>query len=212
LTRRGKRRRGSRAGISALLQIRWGPLAGVFDWLRFQWHARWHAPDKSGLVFYTMLPLPFVLLGYLVLSAQADYARIEAKRQRRVELTCLAENVYYEARGEPLAGQYAVAEVTMNRVASPRFPATVCAVVHEQRWDTIRKRYVGAFSWTELDSNRLPRGAAWRQAVEVAESVYDGAHAPVLHGALFYHSTSMKPRWAKAKRRVATIGRHVFYR
>jgi spore germination cell wall hydrolase CwlJ-like protein len=194
-----------------LSRISWA-LADLGGRVRFHWHLRWHAPDKSGLVFYAVLPLPFVLLGYLVLAVQADYVRIEAKRQRRAELNCLAENVYYEARGEPLAGQYAVAEVTMNRVASPLFPSTVCAVVHEKRWDSIRKRYVGAFSWTELDSNRLPRGVAWRQACGVAEAVYEGAYTPVLHGALFYHAKSTRPRWAKSKQRVARIGNHVFYK
>ncbi|HEU4617207.1 MAG TPA: cell wall hydrolase [Gammaproteobacteria bacterium] len=188
------------------------PLATLRDRALFLWHAHWQFRDKGGLLFFAALPLPFVLLGALVVFAHRDYGRIEANRERRTELTCLAENVYYEARGEPLAGQYAVAEVTMNRVASPLFPATVCGVVHEQRWDPIRKRYVGAFSWTELDSNRLPRGAAWRQALTVAEAVYDGEHPETVKGALFYHAKNMKPRWAKGKRPVATIGRHVFYK
>ena len=95
---------------------------------------------------------------------------------------------------------------------STRFPDSVCAVVHEKRWDTRRRRDVGAFSWTELDSLRKPRGAAWQQALEVAADVYAGAHTPRVPNALYYHASYIKPSWARASRRVATIGRHVFYR
>ena len=114
--------------------------------------------------------------------------------------------------GEPLEGQYAVAEVTMNRVASSRFPKSVCEVVHEQRWDARRKRQVGAFAWTELDSLRRPSGAAWQQARLVAAAVYDGTYTPRVPNALYYHAKYIKPSWAKPNRRVATIGSHVFYR
>jgi spore germination cell wall hydrolase CwlJ-like protein len=130
----------------------------------------------------------------------------------RRELTCLALNVYFEARGEPLAGQYAVAEVTMNRVASPLYPHTVCGVVYQRNWDPLRRRYVGAFSWTELRLRGSPRGEEWIRAVKVARETYRGEHPPTVHGALFYHSIYIKPSWARNKKPVATIGDHVFYR
>lgn len=127
-------------------------------------------------------------------------------------LRCLALNVYFEARGEPRAGQYAVAEVTMNRVTSPRYPNTVCAVVYEQRWDWLRKRRVAAFSWTEFDSMPMPSGENWTEAWQIAEDVYRGRHTPSVPGALFYHATRIKPSWADKHTPVARIGRHVFYR
>lgn len=178
------------------------------DRLLFAWYGR----DKGHAVFFAALPLPFVVLGSLVHLANTDRERLQAERHRRAELFCLAENVYFEARGEPEAGQFAVAEVTMNRVRSPRFPATVCDVVHEKRWDAIRKRYVGAFSWTELPPRRKPEAAAWERAFTIAETVYDGQHAPAMNGALFYHATSIEPSWARTMRPVATVGRHAFYR
>lgn len=144
----------------------------------------------------------FVLLMHTVLAGRVD--------QRN--LTCLALNVYHEARGEPLAGQYAVAEVTMNRVASPRFPDTVCDVVYEQRWDVLRRRYVGAFSWTEFETRRLPRGEAWQQARAVAEAVYFKRQPPTLDGALFYHAVYIRPSWSRGNQPVARIGKHIFYR
>jgi N-acetylmuramoyl-L-alanine amidase len=180
----------------------------------------WYCLDKGAVAFYAMLPLPFValaLLGYFLTQDHRErvFATAVASQQaatRDAELNCLAENVYHESRGEPLEGQYAVAEVTMNRVASSLFPKSVCEVVHEKRWDVRRKRDVGAFSWTELDSLGRPHGAAWQQALEVATTVYDGTHEPSVPNALYYHAKYIKPRWAKPNRRVATIGSHVFYR
>ena len=138
-------------------------------------------------------------------------ARDSAAAQRAADLECLARNVYYEARGEPLAGQYAVAEVTMNRVASPLFPDTVCGVVHAGGFDTGTGRRVGAFSWTARESHELPYGYEWRRAQAVASTVYDSADAPLVEGALFYHATYVTPEWSRSKMRVARIGRHLFY-
>jgi N-acetylmuramoyl-L-alanine amidase len=184
--------------------------AKLSDW-RYRLLIRWCSWEKGNAVFFAVLPLPIALLGGLIYLADSDYSRIQAERQRRAELLCLAENIYHEARGEPLEGQYAVAQVTLNRVLSPLFPATICEVVHEKRWDAVRDRFVGAFSWTELSSLRRPRGPAWDQALQVAQDAYDDESAPRLQGALFYHATRIEPSWARTMRPVATIGRHVFY-
>ncbi len=146
-----------------------------------------------------------------VLFATLMHAMVAADSSRR-ELTCLALNVYHESRGEPLAGQYAVAEVTMNRVADPRYPATVCETVYEKKWDYLRKRYVGAFSWTEFDENATPRGAAWERAVDIAELTYSGDRNEILDGAVHYHAAYIRPSWARGKKPVAKIGRHLFYK
>lgn len=128
------------------------------------------------------------------------------------QITCLALNIYHEARGEPRAGQFAVAEVTLNRVASPRYPNTICQVVYQKNWDTIRRRYVSAFSWTEFDTKPELKKTEWRQAIKVAEAVYYQQELPTLEGVLFYHARSIKPSWARNKTPVARIGRHIFYR
>jgi spore germination cell wall hydrolase CwlJ-like protein len=174
----------------------------------------WLKDKREGIAFFAMLAVPFVAMGTLVYFAYADQlaARIDAHRKRANDLHCLAENIYYEARGESIKGQYAVAEVTLNRVASPYFPNTICEVVHEARWDPIRRRMVAAFSWTEIGNPRSPRGPAWREAKTAAETVYDREHPPVVPGALYYHATYVKPSWARQKKNVATIGNHVFYR
>ena len=172
----------------------------------------WHTVDKTHIGFFAGLAGFAVVLGCITGFAYLDHADRLAARQRNAELACLAENVYFEARGEPLVGQYAVAEVTMNRVASPLFPGSVCDVVHAGHFDPIRGRYVGAFSWTEFDELEPPRGYEWRRAMAVASTVYDNnLEAPLVNGALFYHATRVKPDWARTKTRVAHIGRHLFY-
>lgn len=165
----------------------------------------WYTTSKGPPVFILVVGLIVAMLGYLMHSA---YSRQSDMR----DLTCLAFNVYFEARGEPEAGQYAVAEVTMNRVHSGRYPDTVCGVVHQQNWDPLRKRYVSAFSWNELDERPSLEDETYRRAWEVAEAVYYGRHTPTLAGALHYHATHIKPSWARRNKPVARIGRHVFYR
>lgn len=177
----------------------------------------WLIGDKDNLAFFAMLAVPIVMMGIIIHFAFAaratiDGSRTDAALQRAVDLRCLAENIYFEARGEPLNGQYAIAEVTMNRLASPHFPDTICEVVHDTRWDRVRRRLVAHFSWTAIELRSQPSGPAWDQAMEVATAVYDNNYQRVMPDALFYHATYVRPYWAKSKRVVAKIGNHVFYR
>jgi len=166
---------------------------------------RWQTLDKTPLIFVGVIGLVFATFGYVMYS-------VFAKQDDMQNLTCLALNVYFEARGEPVAGQYAVAEVTMNRVASGRYPDTVCGVVHQKNWDPLRKRYVSAFSWNELDERPSLEDATFRQAWEVAEAVYYGRYTPTLPGALHYHAIYIRPSWARGVKPLARIGKHIFYR
>jgi N-acetylmuramoyl-L-alanine amidase len=189
----------------------------------------WLFDAKDQLPFFAMLSLPvlgmasIISFAYLhetrsepndIASARVEIAQREAARaqRRENELRCLAENVYFEARGESLKGQYAVAEVTLNRTRAANFPHTVCAVVHEMRWDPVRQRHVADFSWTELGALSPEEGPAWKRAVDVATTAYDDQHDPIVPDALFYHATSVRPAWSKSRTAVATIGNHVFYK
>jgi N-acetylmuramoyl-L-alanine amidase len=177
----------------------------------------WLVGDKGNIAFFTMLATPIVMMGLIVHFAFAaratiDGSRIDAARQRVRDLRCLAENIYFEGRGESLKGQYAIAEVTMNRLASRHFPDTICEVVHDTRWDRVRRRLVAHFSWTALELKSTPNGPAWERAMEVATAVYDNNYTPVMPDALFYHATYVHPYWANSKRVVAKIGKHIFYR
>ncbi len=163
------------------------------------------------IVASAFLSLPVLALGSMSGLAYVEHSRELAANRRAAEINCLAENVYYEARGELLAGQYAVAEVTMNRVSSPFFPASVCDVVHEARWTRDGRQLVGQFSWTVEDSMPVPEGIAWQRALSVASTIYDNREAPLVDGALFYHATYVAPNWARVKNPVVRIGGHLFY-
>ena len=173
--------------------------------IRIRLSTFWSATDRSLWFVFGALGLVFTTLGLLM------YNTVDGKAVNR-DLTCLARNVYYEARGEPAKGKLAVAKVTLNRVNSTRFPNNICDVVYEQRWDKRRRRYVGAFAWTEFDSVPSPKSKQWKKAWKAAETVYENPKAIQLKGALYYHATRIKPRWAKQKKRIKKIGRHIFYR
>jgi spore germination cell wall hydrolase CwlJ-like protein len=177
----------------------------------------WLAGDRSGFGFAAMCLLPVLAIVAIMAIAYTSGTRNEvvareAAQERAAELRCLAENIYFEARGEPTEGQYAVAEVTLNRVRSPHFPKSICAVVHDTRWDPLRRRYTAHFSWTQIEARSDPWGPLWQDSIAVATAVMDDAHLPIVPDALYYHATSVQPYWASEKRSVAQIGNHVFYR
>jgi len=166
----------------------------------------WYRTDKAGLVFALFFAL---VAGSLVFALTVVHAERDAQAGRLRDfharsIDCLARNVYYEARGESLAGQYAVAEVTMNRKAHPRFPSTVCEVVYQKE----------AFSWTSLGPLDPPVGEPWLRAQRIAEEVYHQRRPAKMPGVLHFHATYVQPDWSKDRQRVrvARIGKHVFYR
>ena len=118
------------------------------------------------------------------------------------ELYCLALNVYYEARSEPVEGKFAVAAVTLNRVRSPRFPSSICAVVWQR----------GQFSWTHDGRPDNPYEIeAWQEALWVATATYEFSHPSNVGNATYYHAVYTQPAWAGSLQKVARVGRHVFY-
>jgi spore germination cell wall hydrolase CwlJ-like protein len=176
----------------------------------------WDLADKEPWVFGGVVVALAVAFG-IALNAfsgyKVDRARAIAEHHdERKNLMCLARNVYFEARGEPMKGQRAVAEVTLNRVASGNYPDSICDVVYQKGWDASRKRYVGAFSWTEFKNLPNPAGEAWKQAWQAAEEVYFGTEPPVVEGAMHFHAVYIKPDWAHGRRPIAKIGQHVFYK
>ena len=122
---------------------------------------------------------------------------------------CLAEALYFEARGETVKGQFAVAEVIMNRAESPRFPATVCAVVNQGTGAKHRCQF--SYTCDGLPETMSEADAADR-AGKIARLMVDGAPRPLTKGATYYHAKRVSPRWSRKFARTATIGVHHFYK
>ena len=122
--------------------------------------------------------------------------------RRHHELRCLAMNIYFEARGESRRGQLAVAAVTLNRKRSPHYPDSICAVVWQSR----------QFSWTNQSVWHRPRNdRAWRFAMKLANEVYHNkVKLPVVR-ATHFHARYVAPEWSTQMKRVARIGKHLFY-
>jgi spore germination cell wall hydrolase CwlJ-like protein len=117
-------------------------------------------------------------------------------------IMCLAMNVYFEARNQSLAGQVAVAQVTMNRVKSPNYPDTVCGVVNQKN----------QFSWYWDGKSDVPqREDAWKRAQMVARGVLAGSGHSDLKDVTHYHALYVKPYWATKMQMVARIEDHIFY-
>lgn len=120
------------------------------------------------------------------------------------EMRCLAGAVYFEARGEPLAGQLAVAEVIINRTEDGRFPKSYCGVVAQP----------GQFSF--MRGSRMPAiqtgSAAWERAVAVAQIAHKGLWESPAGEAVFFHAKYVRPSWSQRKTRLAQIDTHIFYR
>ena len=151
--------------------------------------------------------------------------------QNRPELYCLAQNIYFESKSEPLAGQYAVADVVLNRVNDSRYPDTICKVVREgpikESWKTrqhadlpddqrvyhpIKNRC--QFSWyCDGKADTIRDNDAWRVAQIIAyKIVHTDKMRGITEGATHYHADYVSPKWANKIQLVGSISTHIFYR
>lgn len=117
------------------------------------------------------------------------------------ETVCLAKNVYYEAKGESLQGQMAVAQVTLNRLRSKKWGKTICQVVYAKN----------QFSWTSSKKAKTPKGEAWLEALRTAEKARRGFKMKGMQNVLYFHAKGSKPRWAHKRKVALRMGNHVFY-
>ncbi len=133
----------------------------------------------------------------------------QPKADGSAQWRCLAEALYFEARGETVKGQFAVAEVIQNRVKSTSYPSSYCAVINQ---GTGRK-YQCQFTYT-CDGNKevIAEPRAFARVAKVARLVIDGRAPELTDGATHYHTTAVNPRWARVFPRTAHIGDHYFYR
>jgi len=148
----------------------------------------------------------------LLIAGQQAFANTTPSDKDR-EVSCLALNIYHEARGEPIDGMLAVGFVTLNRVTDKYHPDTICEVVWEKRYSKKHKRHIAQFSWT-LDgkSDKPKEKEAWDYAQKLATFLYEGNWRSIVDNALYYHADYIKPNWDFSKiQKVASIGKHIFY-
>lgn len=140
---------------------------------------------------------PAASLRELVAQTDSDYQLSEQMR-------CLAGAIYFESRGEPLAGQLAVAQVIINRSESHQFPSSYCGVVTQR----------SQFSFVK--NGRLPQprtgSEAWSRAKAVARIAHEGMWDSEAGDSLYFHAKYVRPSWSRKKVARATISSHVFYR
>lgn len=157
-------------------------------------------------------PVKWVIVGLMVLML-GTFITIPAYAETDIE--CLSKNIYFEARGESIRGQYAVGFVVLNRMASDRFPNTACGVVYQaRRWNGMIIHHRCQFSWyCDGKPDRPKNIKAWTKAVEIATIliVYQNVLIDITDGALWYHSKRVRPHWSSVYQRVALIDNHHFY-
>jgi spore germination cell wall hydrolase CwlJ-like protein len=161
--------------------------------------------------------LIFLLMFSNVVSAQEEaetFAVVDSPvvftqslEERKKEIDCLANNIYFEARGEPIKGQMAIGVVTINRVKDSRYPDDLCEVVKQP----------AQFSWYKPGKAIKHSGTVVYDRIrELAIHIYDkyytlGKEDDVVHGATHFHTVSINPRW-RNKTKISRIGHHVFFK
>ncbi|HEY1545453.1 MAG TPA: cell wall hydrolase [Xanthobacteraceae bacterium] len=131
-------------------------------------------------------------------------------RTRAKAEKCLANAVYFEARGEPVRGQIAVAQVVMNRVFSDYYPHDVCGVVYQDAHRHLACQFTFACDGIPDVVNEPD---AWKRATEIARDTLDGKlWLPDVGKATHYHAYWVHPRWVREMRKIDRIGVHTFYR
>lgn len=126
------------------------------------------------------------------------------RRDQDAEQQCLAQAVFFEARGETLEGQLAVAQVVLNRAASGTFPSSICQVVTQPAQFSFVRR--GRIPEADRSSE------CWHKALAIADIARKRAlTGEVASNVLWYHATYVSPSWGRQKTRAAQIGSHIFY-
>lgn len=137
---------------------------------------------------------------------ETDYVWYTSSVNLKKETQCLAQNIYYEARGEPIEGKLAVVNATINRVRSFLYPRSICGVV----WQRLQ------FSWTKMHIKyKEPRDILqWKEAQLIAERALKGGRLDnlkdITKGAINFHATKVHPHWKMEE--TIKIGNHIFYR
>lgn len=151
-----------------------------------------------------------VFLSLLLLLSVNAYASDDLTAYQEKQISCLAQNIFFESGAEPVKGQMAVGLVTMNRVNSGIFPDSVCGVVKQ------KVKGFCQFSWVcnpDKKISKFKHTETYKNALELATYIYlqHDDMFDLTRGSLYFHATHIQPGWTNLKRTVK-IGNHVFYK
>jgi spore germination cell wall hydrolase CwlJ-like protein len=171
---------------------------------------------KNQKIINSIIMFVFII-GGIIYPVYAKSMADEAAELRQTtehqadELHCLAQNLYYEARGSNLADKIAVTDVVMNRVIDRRYPDTICGVVQD---GYIAGSRTCQFSWYCDGKSDVPLDMdRWYEAQAIAYSMSEfGQYRGITEGATHYHATYVDPFWADSLQMVGRIGAHIYYR
>lgn len=154
------------------------------------------------------------------LKSNLEFQLFQINAFDKLEISCLARNMYFEARGQPTEGLFAVAHVTYNRVKADEFPNTFCGVVEQANYHNMQGRMIVSlnhcqFSWycdgiPDVVGNR----EMYEKIYELAREyyIYRDYNVDFTEGSLYYHNTTVNPGWSTGFQKIAQIGDHIFYR
>ena len=146
---------------------------------------------------------------FFVLLVGMTFYPAESRADVTRDIKCLAQNIYFEARSEPLDGKLAVGHVVLNRVADSRYPASICEVVRQGGEEPLNKCQ---FSWwCDGRSDRPKNLVAWKQSMVLARVIFWGYSEDPTGGALWYHANYVRPHWRSKLPIGPVIGTHIFY-
>ena len=168
--------------------------------------------DTGAKIVLFFIAILFIVFLFLILTlsstGKADNLIIDNPTN------CMAEAIYFEARGEEFIGKLAVGIVVLNRVKSKEYPNHVCGVVHEGKYNSnnVPIRHRCSFSyWGDGKKEIITDMQAWIDSLAVAQMVFSGLTIYSVSTATHYHATYVNPFWAKDAKFLDQIGKHKFY-
>lgn len=177
-----------------------------------------YAYEAKALIDYAERITPLISYGREEGAAQPkassnkmtnEYLAQMSRPRSTKSIECMAEALYFEARGETLLGQFAVAEVIKNRVESSRFPDSVCGVINQGTG----KKFACQFTYTcDGRPEHIKNTKVHEKLRKIAALVLDEEVEDITKGATYYHTRAVNPRWARVFTRTRSIGAHHFYR
>lgn len=165
------------------------------------------------------------LINILVFCALFFSASKVESLELNQDIHCLAQNIYFEAGNQPLAGKIAVVNVVLNRVEHDKFPNNVCDVVYQTKewrtsWTgkTIPKLGMCQFSWfCDGKSDKPKDSKTWAESLQLADDmlvkyVKSDNYLDLTEGAMWYHAYYIQPYWSHHLNETVQISAHIFYR